>query len=433
MKKLPVSLLASATLLVTASSLAEPGPPTDRAELVRLALERSPALEAARERAEATSTSAGAEARLPAPEAMVSIWQVPLSRPWAVNDSGMVMVGVQQSFPAPGSLGARRDAREKEADVERAMVAMRARDITREVEHAHADWIESTLRHGVHTRHRELADRVLRLARARHAAGGSLTDLTEADVEVTRAGADVATDGSRVVAAQVRINALLARDPATPLPPPVAPPPEVPAWSAEEIVTHALASRPELRAAAAGETARAHELRASDRETTWPSFSVAALYFAPVGPAPMHGYGVNGSVSLPWLWGPAAARRSADEKRHAAARTEVLGVRNAIRAEAITASATAHAAAARVDALEQRTLPASRRALEALLSGYESGHTDLARVLVARRAVVDVEMDLVGARAALDHAMTDLDAAVGARVPRRPLAAIREEGASDVQ
>jgi hypothetical protein len=42
-------------------------------------------------------------------------------------------------------------------------------------------------------------------------------------------------------------------------------------------------------------------------------------------------------------------------------------------------------------------------------------------LILARRAVVDVRTEMVMARAALDHALADLDAAVGAEVPKKPL------------
>ena len=42
-------------------------------------------------------------------------------------------------------------------------------------------------------------------------------------------------------------------------------------------------------------------------------------------------------------------------------------------------------------------------------------------MLRARQAVVDTEMEIVMARALLDHALADLDWAVGVPLPRTPL------------
>ena len=57
-------------------------------------------------------------------------------------------------------------------------------------------------------------------------------------------------------------------------------------------------------------------------------------------------------------------------------------------------------------------------------AGYESSRTDILTLLTVRRSVVDLENDIIMARASLDHALAELDAAVGAEVPRRPLCAL---------
>jgi len=77
--------------------------------------------------------------------------------------------------------------------------------------------------------------------------------------------------------------------------------------------------------------------------------------------------------------------------------------------------------------LRDRALPASRRAFDAAWAGYASARTDLVTLLTARRSVVDVETDLVVTRAELDHALAELDAAVGLEVPRAPLEEVRDE------
>jgi outer membrane protein TolC len=66
-------------------------------------------------------------------------------------------------------------------------------------------------------------------------------------------------------------------------------------------------------------------------------------------------------------------------------------------------------------------LPASKRSFEAVWGGYETARTDMLTLLMARRAVVDIESDMIVARASLDHALAELDATVGSEVPRRPL------------
>jgi outer membrane protein TolC len=77
-----------------------------------------------------------------------------------------------------------------------------------------------------------------------------------------------------------------------------------------------------------------------------------------------------------------------------------------------------------VKVLRDRTLPASRRAFDVAESGFTSGRVDLMTMLDSRRAVVDVEQEIVMARSDLSHALTDLEAAVGAEIATRPLGSL---------
>jgi outer membrane protein, heavy metal efflux system len=408
----------------------EPGPPdtglaagVDRAGLVRAAVERSPAVRAAKGRARASAREGDAVSRLPPPTAMVQVWQVPLAKPYAVGDAQMAMIGLEQEFPAPGARGEREAAKAELAREGDAMASDRARMVARDAEHAFADYVEVTTRRKVHLAHRDIDARMLRVAEARQAAGGSLVEVARIEAELELSHADVGTDEAREDAARARINALLGRDPAAPLGPPQESAPEVPAWDTATLLAKARASRPEIQGARAARDAEARELAATEREAAWPSFKIAGLYFAPVGPAPAHGYGVNASMTLPWLWGAAAARRDVEREKLEAAGSEVDAQRLAVDVDISTAAATTRSAARRLDLLASRARPAAVRAFDVAWNGYESGRTDLTSALLAERGVVDIDLEVVMARATLDHALADLDAAAGAPVPRVPLAA----------
>jgi len=70
---------------------------------VRAVLARSPRLKAQADRVRAMRSMSTAEGRLPDPEVMFQIWQVPFERPASFSDAQMIMGGLVQSFPAPGS------------------------------------------------------------------------------------------------------------------------------------------------------------------------------------------------------------------------------------------------------------------------------------------------------------------------------------------
>lgn len=406
----------------TNADAAEPLPATiDRATIVRAAVDANPGIRASEQRAHATALAASAAGSLPPPVVMAQVWQIPIARPYAVDDARMLMIGLGQTIPAPGSRGARERAGQQMAAAERAMSVDRARMIRRDAEHAFVDYVEASARHSIHVEHRAIADRALALAKARHAGGASLTDVTQAEVELARVGADVIGDWTRVVGARARLNALLAREPSAPLGPPVSVEAEIAAWDLRTEVAKAHEARPELRAFEAEQRARSEEARAAAQEAKLPSFSVAALYFAPVGPAPAHGYGANATMSLPWVWGEASSRRDAARERAESARSEVSAANIPVNAEVARADANMRASAMRLQALRDRALPASVRSFEAAWGGYEAGRTDVLTLLSARRSVVDVESEIVVARANLDHALAELDASVGVAVPRRPL------------
>jgi outer membrane protein TolC len=194
---------------------------------------------------------AEADGSLPPPELAGQVWQVPFTRPYAWGDSQMIMVGVSQSFPAPGSLAAKEAARRQESVVGQAMATERARQVAREAEHAFADYVEAAARHRIHVGHEEIARRVLSVAQGRQAGGGALTEVVQAEAELARVQADVVTDAARLETARVRINALLAREPDAPLGPPIEGEPMIAAWTRGEVLAKARELRPELRAAQA--------------------------------------------------------------------------------------------------------------------------------------------------------------------------------------
>ncbi len=126
-------------------------------------------------------------------------------------------------------------------------------------------------------------------------------------------------------------------------------------------------------------------------------------------------------MSLPWLWGEKGAARDAERASLNAAEAELRAARVPIEAEVATAEADTRANARRLEVMRDRALTAAKRAFDVASAGYESGRVELSALLSARRTVVEIENEIVMTRAALDHALAELDAAVGTRTPRRAL------------
>lgn len=425
--KKALAALGLALALSAGSASAEP-PKADplaeratRARLVRAAVEKSPAMRAAVHREKAAKLRAKASGSLPDPELMLEVWQVPVTRPYAVQDAGMIMVGVKQAIPAPGSLSLKESATEAEARLARAEKSEAARKLTREVGHAFADYLEATTQHHIHETHIGVAERVLRVAKARYAAGGMLTDVSQAEVELSRSRADAAGEASRLRSIKRRINALTSRPADSPLGPPADEGALAVALSADEISARALARRPDVEMARARRAAAEAEKRVADKEAGAPSFSVGGLYFPPTNGMSEHGYGASFSMSLPWVWGGPRQKRAAQRESIAAAGAEIDQARLDISAEVAANLSAVESAIERLKILKRETLPASRRNLEFALTGYETGATTLLTLLTAQRDVVDVELEIVMTRATLDHALTELDFAAGSELPKKPV------------
>lgn len=393
----------------------------DRAGIVRAVLARSPRLKAQADRVRAMRSMSSAEGRLPDPEVMFQIWQVPFEHPASFSSAQMIMGGITQSFPAPGSLSARAEAKDHAASAEEAMLADKAREVVRDAEHAYVDLAEATARHHTHVDHRGVVDKIVHAVEARQAAGGTLDDVTQAQLELARLDADIATEAAAVERGRTHLNALLARPLDAPLGPVEGTEPTTVAMTPDALVAMAERARPDLRGAGARVAAENAALQAARREATLPSFSVGAYYFAPTTLVPFHGYGVSASMTLPWVWGGGARKREAEEALTRAAVHDELEARLAIGVDVGTAAASARAAAERLRILRSRALPAAQRALDVAFASYQSGAGGLLGVLRARQAVVDIEMELVMARALLDHALADLEWAVGTPLPRSAL------------
>ncbi len=412
----------AATVLVLAnarSAIAQEIPRRlDRDTVIALALDRNPTIRATHERANAAERRADAEGKLPSPELEVQVWQLPFS-----STQGMVMAGVRQSFPALGlALSPRASAVRAEAraiDVESGSVA---RDVRRRAAHAFADYFEASERVRLHATHVELDQKILEATQARTEAGRPLSDVTQAEVElamvtVEHHEAKLKRDGARA-----EINALLLQPIDAALPEPVAATPMAPAWSLARIVEEAERRRPEIALAAA--SAEAGDARSSAAKAEWlaPTLSVAALYFAPVGPTTTSGGGFSVSLDLPWLWGERKARFDAAKLDASASHHRVDGMRVDVAAEVGTAWRDAVAAALRVRSYDELVLPASHKALDAAFAGYATARTDLPALLFASRSVIESEVARLVAATGLEHALAELDAAAGFAVPRVPLA-----------
>lgn len=405
--------------------------PVSRDLLAEAAIARSPALLAGAKRVRALVATARAESSFEAPELMADIWQVPVSRPWAIGDAQMIMLSISQPLPVPGVRGLREEAGAYEAKAEAKKIAASARALVREVDQAFSDYVEATLQHRARVHYREVVARLVQIAEAKQIAGGPLAESAQAEVELARADIDIAADERAIERARLRINALLSREASAPLGEPVIEAPSVVRLPVHEIVERARTSRPEIEASEARQRAEALSAEAARREASLPAFTVGASYFPPSGMIREHSIGASVGMSLPWLWGAKKHEAIAREERAAAEAIDLRGQRLLLGNDAAAFAQEATQAEQRYVLLSEKALPLSLRAQEAAETAYITGKTDALTWLLAARAVASVQLELVSARVALDRALVDLDFAAGGRLPREPLADF--EGVNDAR
>jgi outer membrane protein TolC len=234
-----------------------------------------------------------------------------------------------------------------------------------------------------------------------------------------------------------RLNALLHRPPASPLPPPaplgeVIPPPAAgaagwplsapPAEHAhaaaadpvrhDALVARALDARPELAGAAAEIEARRLERELAGLERK-PDFGVMGTYSS-MWRETEHQWMVGVSVSLPvWRERIVAAEAEADAEL-AAAQARRAALADRVAAEVAQAADLYAEMSHVVELYESRLLPAAYDQLRAARSGFESSQVDFIAVVEAERNLRTVELGFEEARTDRHRRVAALERALGA-------------------
>jgi len=276
--------------------------------------------------------------------------------------------------------------------------------------------------------HARLLGELQETATARYAAGLAPQQAPlAAEVERTHLihrDMDLATERRVVVA---RLNALLHRPPASPLPPAAEPPVRalpaaVPtaaghhgpaAAAADPPPQSPLPPRPELAAAASEVEARRLEVELAGL-ARYPDLDLMTSYSSMFDGE--HRWMVGVAVELPVRRARLAAAEAEAAARLAAAESRQQAVAAAVRTEIEAAAAHLAHTVHVLELYRDRLGPASRDQLRAARSGFESGQVDVGTVIDAERNLRDVELAAVEARVELSRALAEIERALG-RLP----------------
>lgn len=387
--------------------------------IVSVALARNPDLLEAKARIRAALERLPAAGRLPDPELAYEQWGVPVRRPFALGDAEMLMLGVRQMFPAPGTLDARSRAAESEVRILVETLRARELELARQVKNAYYEYCLAHREYEIHREHAELTSRIVELGRARYAAGKSTQeDILGLLLELSRLHNDLANVEARQRASAALLNSLMARPPGARLGPP--PEGDVPAGVPElaALERRALASRPEIAAARHRIEGREAALDQSRRAARWPSFMVGAQYMYMPHQDDPHAYGAMVSMSLPWLNPRSREEARAAEQEVVADRRALSSISNAALFEVHEAYARYQAARASFELLDRDLVPLSRQSLDATQSAFVAGGKDALGLLDALRSLLLVRLEHTRARVRLESSVVDLERAVGTPLGR---------------
>jgi outer membrane protein TolC len=384
----------------------------DRQALVAAVLARNPSIGAARWAWRAALSRYPQETALEDP--VLEYGVAPLSLGSSRVDTAQRAV-LSQAVPFPGKLALRGEIALAEADAAASdFAAVRLRLATlASLLFDEYYLVERKL--GVNGAHRTLLAELREIAVARYEAGtASQQDPLEAELEEAELlHRDVALRADRVVTAD-QINALLHRAPELALPPP----PETLETRAatsdprEALVAHALAERPELRAAEARVVAREAAVSLARREFL-PDLRLMGTYdtfWEESELQPMLGIELN----LPLQRSRRHAAVAEAEASLEQARSERAGTDDQVRlsvGRALERLAEAHHS---LGIFRDRMLPAARDRVTSARAAFETGQSDFSTVIDAERRLRDAELGHEEAAVEVSRRHAELDRALGA-------------------
>jgi outer membrane protein, heavy metal efflux system len=397
--------------------LAAAGAPLTLNAALDEALQHNPTLLALRAQLATERQKRAGEGFLTPPTLEAEIWQWPVTSVSPL-DTNMYMFTMRQEIPGRGKRAAQRAAADLVVDVAANDIAVRARDVIAQVTRAYAELAISREATAVHRAHVDLLRQTAELTTTRYGAGrGNQQDALKAVAEISRLHGDLITLEERARVAAAELNALLDRDPGTPVGA-VALPSSAPSLPAlDGLQAQAIAQHPELKGAQL-EIARAEAGVAIATSNYRPDFMVMGGYQL----MPRMSGAWTASVGVTWPGAP-WSRGALDANRAQAlaavdvARAKQVEAVNGIRLAVQQAYIHASAAAERARLYETTVIPQLEQVLEASRLAYAAERGDATSIVESQRMVLDAQLAYYQALSDADVARADLERAIGASLP----------------
>ena len=371
-------------------------PALDRATLVAAVLGRNPELDQARE------TWRAAAAAYPSAVALADPMLTYEVAPFSI--AGDVPYGqrieLRQKLRYPGKRRLAGEAALADADAARADYGTLRLALAEAAVQAFDDYYVAARALEVNAHHRAMIDRIADSARTQYSVGrAGQEDLLEAEGEAIALERERLMLDTQQRTAIARINRMLRRSPGAPLPPP---PDQLPAASPVTVVVL------DPRAAAEARVReRSAELAGAER-AFYPDLEVMAGYDSMFGDW-QHQLTLGIAIEIPL---ERRGRRGAIERARAAlaaATAELESVGDALAEDRDRARREVDEATAVLALYDQRAVPNARARASAALAGFTAGQAAFSTVMMAERALREVELDLERARADVDRRTATLD------------------------
>lgn len=393
------------------------GPPLTLKAAVDEALQRNPALIVLRAQFEAARHRPAQERYLMPPSFEAQIWQWPVTTLNPLN-TNMYMFTAKQELPGRGKRALRAAVAEKDVEIASNEIAVRAREVVKDVTRAYADVVVARRAIDIHLGSVALLRQFADASTIKYAAGRSpQQDVLKAVVEVSKLHEDLVMHEESAASAAARLNTLLDRDPQAPIGPVDEPREEVALPSSEELQRLAIEQHPELKAAQLG-TERAQAALAVVTRDYKPDFFVGGGYM--LMPHEAGAWTASAGMTwpnAPWSRGGLDAKRAEATADITAAQANARAVEREVRLAVHDAYIRATAATQRAALLRTTVLPQSEQTLALSRVAYQTDRVDFLALIDNQRALLDAELSYYRALSDRELALADLARAVGNDIP----------------
>jgi outer membrane protein, heavy metal efflux system len=389
-------------------------------ELVREALQRNSAVQAAHHRVEALRHRVPQVKSLPDPK--VSVGWMGNATPFSVQQgdpSSYRSVQAMQEIPFPGKLGLKGDIASKDAEAAGWDYEAVRRRVTSDVKAAYFQYFFFDKAIQITQKNRDLLTKLSQIAEARYRVGkGIQQDVLKSQTELSLILQRLTVLEQQRSTAQARLNTLLSRPPETPLPPAAEVQPAVLAYSLDELYQLAQKNDPGLHGEQ--QMIERNQYAASlARKEYYPDLGVGYMYQQRPLMPDMHGLTFTVNVPIFYKSKQREAVEEATEQvlsSQAARQNRLNEVNFDLKQQYLLAQASQEL----YELYAKGVVPQASLALESSMSSYQVGKVDFLTVLTNFTNVLQYQIEYYRELANFETALARLEPLIGVELTTQP-------------